>query len=114
MTRAIVTCSRHGVPDTLIRAALEALPVGHLIHGDAPGVDRQAAEIAASLGWTVEPFPADWSRGPKAGPERNQRMVEAGADVCIAFPRAGSKGTWDCVRRAQAAQIRTLIYTSEI
>lgn len=114
MTQAIVTGSRLGVPDALIRGALQALPVGHLLHGDAQGVDRRAAEIAVALGWTVEPFPADRSRGPKAGPERNQRMVDAGADVCLAFPRVASKGTWDCVRRARAAGIKVLIYTSEL
>lgn len=69
----------------------------------------------------AEPHPADWFRDcdencqhrprrrgercPAAGPLRNQHTVDLGADKCIAAPTEGSRGTWDCVRRAKAAGI---------
>lgn len=69
--------------------------------------DWLAHQIAEELGWTDEPHPAEWHRlGPRAGPIRNQAMVDAGADVCLAFASPGSRGTWDCVRRAREAGIR--------
>jgi hypothetical protein len=50
-----------------------------------------------------------------AGPIRNQEMVDAGAEMCIAFHRAigASRGTKDCVRRALAARIPTYLVDSE-
>lgn len=36
-------------------------------------------------------------------------MVDLGADICLAFPTKSSIGTWDCVRRANAAGIRVII-----
>lgn len=41
-----------------------------------------------------------------AGGVRNQEMVNLGGYlVCLAFPLAGSRGTWDCVARARVAGI---------
>ncbi len=48
-------------------------------------------------------FEADWSLGRSAGPARNRRMVEFGADLAVAFP--GGSGTADCVKRIKAAGI---------
>lgn len=50
-----------------------------------------------------------------AGPIRNQAMVDAGAEMCLAFHRAisASKGTKDCARRAIAAGIPTYRIASE-
>lgn len=81
-----------------------------VIHGDCPtGLDPLAAQIAKDeFGWKVEPYPADWAKhGKAAGPIRNQEMVDAGADVCLAFfqPGAANRGTQDCVSRAEAAGI---------
>ena len=49
-----------------------------------------------------ETYPAAWDRGRRAGPERNQRMIEIGEpDGGVAFP--GGCGTADMVRKARAA-----------
>lgn len=74
-----------------------------IVHGDCSGADRLAKEAAKDLRLKHAPFPADWSLGRKAGPMRNQEMIDAGADLVIAFP--GGSGTRDCVRRAKKAGI---------
>lgn len=101
-----------------------------LLHGDGEGVDQLAAQIAtADWGWHVQAYPADWStcgegcpdrphlrtRGgvtycPYAGHRRNEAMCAAGADLLLAFPGPGSKGTWDCLRRAAAHGIPARVY----
>lgn len=75
-----------------------------VVHGGARGLDTTAATLAAEAGWNVEAHPADWdAHGRAAGPIRNQKMADLGADLCIAFP--GGRGTADMVRRAEKAGI---------
>jgi hypothetical protein len=117
----------HRMPIYLTLRHIEtAHPGPHtLVHGDADGADQIAAQAAGFLGWATEPHPADWTGPcrdtcrpghretrrdgveycPTAGNYRNARMVALGADVCVAAPLPGSRGTWDCVRRAKAAGI---------
>lgn len=79
-----------------------------LVHGAAHGADQLADALAPTLGLTVERWPADWDRlGSKAGSRRNQSMVDAGADVCLAFRVDGlpCTGTRDCASRAARAGI---------
>lgn len=84
-----------------------------VVHGDCPtGADLHAQQ------WTetqpdvvVERHRADWQRhGRAAGPIRNQEMVDLGADACLAFPLGASRGTRDCMRRAEAAGIPVFNY----
>ena len=78
-----------------------------VVHGAARGADVRAGEAALRRGLWVEAHPADWFRyGNAAGPIRNQEMINAGADVVIAFP--GGRGTADLCRRAEAAGIPVL------
>lgn len=82
-------------------------PATVVIHGDAPGADRWAGEVAKSLGLTVIAFPADWSKGTSAGPQRNQRMLDEGKpDIVLAFP--GKFGTNDMIRKARKAGINVI------
>lgn len=85
-----------------------------IVHGNYRGADQLADEIARKAGMQTEPHDANWSElGPKAGPLRNQEMVDAGAAVCLAFPHrpfGEGGGTWDCVKRALAAGIPVRIY----
>jgi len=81
-----------------------------VVHGAARGLDTLAHVAALSMGMQVEAHPADWDQHPrKAGPIRNQAMIDAGAAVCLAFPLPGSIGTWDCIRRANKARILVVI-----
>lgn len=53
----------------------------------------------------------DWTRiGKRAGPQRNQRMVDEGAEVCLAFPLPSSKGTVDCMHKAEDAGIEIKVW----
>lgn len=84
-----------------------------IIQGGCPtGIDAMARKLARESRLSLETFPADWEKYKTgAGPIRNQQMADAGADLCLAFPSAGkSPGTWDMIRRAEAAGIETRIY----
>lgn len=78
------------------------------------GADLLAAECAIKLGWETIGFPVsqdEWDRlGPKAGPLRNQRMIDEGKPTCgVAFGtlRKGQKwtGTGDMVCRLLEAGV---------
>lgn len=110
MTRILITGSRHWTDRETVMAALVGEwsgPDGVLVSGACPtGADRMAEEMWEFLGGVVQRHPADWDRyGKKAGPIRNQEMVDLGADICLAFPLPDSRGTVDCVKRARAAGI---------
>lgn len=65
----------------------------HIISGGARGVDRLAADYAASHGIEFTEYPADWDRyGKRAGFIRNYAMAAA-ADAVIAVWDGRSPGT---------------------
>src|SRR4051794_28540389 len=64
-----------------------------VVHGGARGADRIANDWAITHHVTREIHSADWARlGKRAGFVRNARMVERGADICLAFILNGSPG----------------------
>jgi len=72
-----------------------------VVHGACPtGADRTGARWAKRVGLADEPHPADWETGPGAGPRRNTLMASMDADLCVAFPRPDSRGTWNCIKAA--------------
>lgn len=119
--RLLITGSRdwafpHIVEAQILLAIAEAQSLGKIVtaddviivHGDCPtGADAQANEIAERYGWNVESHPADWSIGKKAGPLRNAKMVDLGADMCLAFIGPSSKGAKGCAKMAENAGIKT-------
>ena len=105
-----------------------------LRHGAANGADRLSGLLAEASGTQTEEWPALWRREDgtlrggydraealrvrsvynpgkgyysMAGPERNQAMVDAGADECLAFLAVGAKnnGTRHCAKAAAAVGI---------
>lgn len=86
-----------------------------IVHGGARrGVDRMADFVARLHGWLVEVHPADWdSLGFAAGPARNREMVNAGADLCLAFIHQYSAGATHCAGAARLAGIEVRIYRWE-
>ncbi|MDT0442347.1 SLOG family protein [Streptomyces johnsoniae] len=84
-----------------------------VVHGACPtGADSAASEwCRATRCGTEEKRPADWEKwGKSAGPIRNQRMVNDGADVCLAFIKDNSRGATGCAGMAFAAGIDTRIW----
>ncbi len=107
--RVIVCGGRDYTDSDAIRQRITQLqavkPMAVIIHGAAPGADLLTGHIAGTLGYRVEAYPADWARhGKAAGPIRNQEMLNAGADLVIAFP--GGRGTQDMINRAERAGVR--------
>jgi hypothetical protein len=90
-------------------------------HGDVTIVDGACPSGADNMahGWVEhlhslgaashiasERHPANWTQdGKAAGVIRNQRMVNLGADLCLAFRFNLSRGTTDCLHRAAWAGI---------
>lgn len=88
-----------------------------VIQGGAQGADQIAGALTRKAeSASVELHPALWGRredgsyNKAAGFERNQRMVDSGADICLAFLKrsAANRGTQDCIRRAQKAGIEVV------
>lgn len=79
-----------------------------VITGDAAGADHWAESWAYMAKIRHMKFAADWiGYGRKAGPIRNQIMVDEGRpDLVIAFP--GGNGTADMVRRARKANLEVI------
>lgn len=82
-------------------------PFTEVIHGGAGGADSMAGEWAREHSVRIRVFLADWTRyGKRAGPIRNQQMLDERPDLVVAFP--GGRGTADMVRRARAAGVEVI------
>lgn len=118
--RILVTGSRdwadHHVVDAAILDLCNWYPIDWdevvIVHGNCPtGADKMADEFALDTGISVERHSADWKKyGRAAGPKRNQQMVDAGADIVLAFKNPGSRGTQDCINRATKAGLIVKVY----
>jgi len=130
--RILITGSRDWDDERIVRDALRGVASGiasqdvTVVHGACPtGADAHADLAARIFGMNYERHPADWSRGRKAGPERNAHMVSLGADLCLAFigpctsPRCNITGPHDshgatgCADLAEKAGIPTRRYRSD-
>jgi hypothetical protein len=120
MRKVLVTGSRNFTNQSFISQALtehcgdwgkEVL----LIHGDCPrGVDAIVARLATLRGWWVASCPADWSKGPSAGPKRNAKMLDLfQPELVLAFPYGESKGTLGTVALANARGIPCTVFYFE-
>lgn len=117
--RVIVTGSRNWADWEKLYAALMdeyrgwSYDTMTVVHGGCPtGADAMAEQWVKhhNLFAKSDIYEADWEQyGRAAGPIRNQRMVDDGADIVLAFPLGGSRGTWDCVRRAGLAGLEVRI-----
>lgn len=120
MRRVLVTGSRNWTDQEAVFTALldqweKSGGEMVVIHGGARGADQIAHGWATTtpdeMGVSVEVHPADWGRhGKAAGFIRNQQMVDAGADVCLAFPLGKSPGTRHCMKAAERAGIPVINY----
>jgi hypothetical protein len=112
MIRILISGSRTWTDDAPIRKALYRLRGRTdvvIIQGCCRGVDLLARKAALDFGFWIQDYPADWDTGLKAGPVRNQEMIDRGKpDLAFIFHHniAASKGTADMLRRVVAAGIR--------
>ncbi len=121
MTRVIVTGDRNWYCRDLADRVVVRLIGCYgsdlvVVHGNYYGVDTAFSRSCRSLLVDQEPHPAHWDKlGNRAGPIRNQQMVDAGANFAIAVHRdlGSSKGTKDCVRRCLAAGIPVWLIDSD-
>jgi YspA, cpYpsA-related SLOG family len=118
MTRVLVTGSRTWTDRRAIVDALDELLAEHdaltVVHGNAIGADQMVHYWAARRRGvvTVEAHPARWNTyGKQAGMIRNAEMVDAGADICLAFIRDKSPGATHCADLAEKAGIPVKRYT---
>ncbi|HEY7424602.1 MAG TPA: SLOG family protein [Gemmataceae bacterium] len=96
--RVIVTGSTTWIDAEAIRRELSKLPPeSTVVHGDSPGVDALAGQVARKLGLVVEAFAKQtddyrhYGRG--AWKRLNERMLESGVDLVLAFhPEWGEPG----------------------
>ena len=117
--RVIVTGSRDWWDEDKLWSTLWEVYNDHeadkmtIVHGGCPtGADDMAEQWAVLHAPEVasEVHKADWEEwGRAAGPIRNRKMVELGADLVLAFPLADSRGTYNCIEAAEAAGLEVRI-----
>lgn len=114
MSRILVTGSRDWDDHVTIRDALDDnyIPGATLVSGACiEGADRIAEQHAEKSGWNIERHPADWGKnGKKAGFVRSAEMVDAGAEVCLAFIKDGSPGATMTKNLAKKSGIPTRVF----
>lgn len=110
MLQRVIVCGGRDYFDrrrlyAVLDMAHEANPFEALIHGNAKGADQLADDWAAYRHVKTLTFTPLWEEnGRKAGPIRNQKMLDEGKPhLVIAFP--GGRGTADMIRRAEAAGV---------
>ena len=110
-TRVAIVCGGRTYRDkarvyAVLDAARERLGIEAIVQGVADGADYLAWKWADECGFPCGNFPARWDEdGKKAGPLRNQRMLDKAKPFCvIAFP--GGRGTDDMCKRAEAAGVK--------
>ena len=111
--RVVVYGGRDWDNQAALDTALDFLHAQHgftrLIHGGYRGADRQAEYWADRRGVPVHCFSANWGRyGARAGPLRNQWMVDVGRpELAVEFP--GGRGTRDMRRRLEKAGVPVVL-----
>jgi len=85
-----------------------------IVSGTARGADKLGEQYAASRGYGVKLFPADWeTHGKRAGFIRNEEMANY-ADACVVFWDSESRGTKSMIDLAEKHKLKLRIITYDI
>jgi len=90
-----------------------------VIDGGAEGADSLGNRAALNLGFFTQRFlitEEEWNRlGRKAGPVRNQRMLDEGKpSFALIFWDGSSPGTKDMIQRLETANIPKVVFENSI
>lgn len=112
--RVIVCGDRNWDDEQMIVDVLGGLPKDTIIiTGGCRGADTLASEHAFWSDFKVETYRAEWTKyGMAAGPIRNQKMLDSGCDLVLAFHNdiEHSKGTKHMVEIATKKGIPVKVY----
>lgn len=115
--RVIVAGAMAWADTEAIRRELSKLPSGAvIIHGDSPGADAIAGQVAVQLGFAVEamakskPDYAKYRRAAWKG--LNERMAASGAELVLVFHPdiESSRGSKHLIGLASAANIEARVF----
>jgi hypothetical protein len=107
-TRNRLTTAQEGVVYESIRWVSEHFRPSDWRVGDATGVDEFVRGVMSS----ASKYVAEWNKhGDAAGPIRNRAMLTTPtkADLLLAFPVRGTRGTKDCIEQALRYRIDVLV-----
>lgn len=110
--KVIIAGSRNIQDRGAVGRAIASAPftITEVVSGTARGVDTIAENIAATKGYPVKLFPADWDKyGKPAGAIRNKEMADY-ADALIAVWDGESKGTRHMIETMNRANKPVLLY----
>lgn len=104
----ILVCGGRNYKDKeKVYIALAKIAPTIVITGGCPsGADFYAKEFCRDHKVDIVEYPAQWNLlGPKAGPMRNQYMLDTNTDIKLVAAFPGGRGTQDMVKRALKAKI---------
>lgn len=85
--------------DTFIQSGVEYV----IVSGGADGADKLVERYAEQNGYDMIIYTPDWSKGKKAGPLRNQRIVDKSNEI-VAFWDGKTPGTKSTIQLARKAK----------
>ena len=80
-----------------------------IVSGGAKGADTLEKKFAAKNQIPLMEFLPDYDRYGRGAPLQRNTLIVRNSNVVLAFVTATSKGTWDTIRKAQAAGKRVII-----
>jgi len=81
-----------------------------IVCNDTPGPGMIMEKYAPQLGFTLERHEVDWGEGSHARLQQYQKMIDAGADICLVFIRHESPGATKFMDLAQEAGLQVKVW----
>lgn len=88
--------------------------ITEIVSGAARGVDALGEELAEKKGLELSKFPADWSKGKKAGHLRNKDMAKYTDIAIVIMINGGSKGSLNMIDQMRKLKKPCLVFELSI